>query len=220
MSTYGMRIEQVREGSLDLNEGVSTGAEFAVTWGSTDSGKQAELPDISLKKQGVAMPTAQPSDDAPDDEEINQMKLDRVHLQARTVISDERYVEAATKDPEFAKIAAQLASPQGKAKAEKASRWRLENGVLWKRGDVDLKYVPLGLRREVIDLYHGSDFNMHAGRDSTLQDLKSRFYWPEGFIPFTGSNSRDREVHCAAHKIRIAIFLLPSAQPARGMQDL
>jgi hypothetical protein len=25
---------------------------------------------------------------------------------------------------------------------------------------------------------HGSDFNMHAGRDSTLQDLKSRFYWP------------------------------------------
>ena len=56
--------------------------------------------------------------------------------------------------------------------------WRLENGVLWKRGDADLKYVPLGLRREVIDLYHGSDFNMHAGRDSTLQDLKSRFYWP------------------------------------------
>jgi hypothetical protein len=51
-------------------------------------------------------------------------------------------------------------SEEGKAKAEKV--WRLENGVVWKRGDVDLKYVPLGLRREVIDLYHGSDFNMQV----------------------------------------------------------
>ena len=28
-----------------------------------------------------------------------------------------------------------------------------------------------------MDLCHDSDFNMHAGRESTLQDLKSRYHW-------------------------------------------
>ena len=45
------------------------------------------------------------------------------------------------------------------------------------REGVKLKYVPLKLRGRIMDLCHDSDFNMHAGRESTLQDLKSRYHW-------------------------------------------
>ena len=48
-----------------------------------------------------------------------------------------------------------------------------------KAGSPSLKYVPESLRTRLMGIIHDSDYNMHAGRDATLQDLQARYYWPD-----------------------------------------
>ena len=59
------------------------------------------------------------------------------------------------------------------------NKWKIKEGLLYRHrnGGNERLYVPESLRKKVIGFYHDSDFNMHAGRDSTLQDIKARYYW-------------------------------------------
>ena len=111
-------------------------------------------------------------------EEIEQAREDHVATQACEVITDQQFQDAVADDKMYLKIKKKLENPKQKERTKK--QWRIEDNIMWlkKANGREVKYVPASLRREVIRTSHDSDFNQHAGRESTLQDLKERFYWP------------------------------------------
>ncbi|MDA9173128.1 hypothetical protein N9O24_00930 [bacterium] len=172
MSPRGESHQQSAVGETNLTEALSN-----------------EGVEIQILK-GVAMPTisetedeSKETDSSQDQEtlrEIDQAKRDWIALQASDTITDNQYQDATVDDPFFLKIQKQLNSSDPSRKAKAQERWLIDDDILWRRedGKKELKYVPVTLRREEIRIHHDSDFNQHAGRDSTLQDLKQRLYWP------------------------------------------
>jgi transposase InsO family protein len=172
MATFSVRVNQTTEGRVSEDRTRSRGAEFMVTWGLDP------LP-VEQEESARAMAAGQDSGDSSDsdDDVMKQMQVDRVKLQACDAVTDEEFKAALAKDSYFGEIKNALSHSDAKVRAKAEKKWRLEDGELFRRGDVDLRYVPQGLRKRVVEIAHSSPFNMHAGRKSTLQDLKARYYW-------------------------------------------
>ena len=102
--------------------------------------------------------------------EIEQAREDHVATQACEVITDQQFQDAVADDKMYLKIKKKLENPKQKEITKK--QWRIEDNIMWlkKANGREVKYVPASLRREVIRTSHDSDFNQHAGRESTLQD--------------------------------------------------
>lgn len=179
---YTALISQLEFGEYDAVNNESKQALFCVTWGKSVTKGEAEA--LSYEEPlGCAMPTrAQESgqnsvdeeSDEEEDIEAERKARDRLMLKLSDTVTDEDLQEAYHEDEQATGII--------KASYEKGDGmkdWIVRRGIIfYKDGDNwQRKYVPEALRERVMRMMHDSDFNMHAGRESTLQDLKARYYW-------------------------------------------
>mmetsp|Transcript_20732 Transcript_20732/g.61869 ORF Transcript_20732/g.61869 Transcript_20732/m.61869 type:complete len:706 (+) Transcript_20732:1048-3165(+) len=113
-----------------------------------------------------------------DQEEENLLAVQRINMQRRMPVTEDDFRDAYPAD----KLYEQLMSDwnhdtKGPRIREK---WSLVDDMLFRKRDGQTrKYVPESLRVRIMNVVHDSDYNMHAGRDQTLQDLKARYYWPD-----------------------------------------
>ena len=161
MHTYSAEIMQMEYGQK------GEGALFRVTWGRVDE---------ASREMGCAMPTV--TDEQEDEEENRQRDFDRLMLQATDVLTDAEIIEACIDDKLCQDLLKKLRGDDVDDRI--SSKWQELKGIVYwhDQGENHRKYVPEKLRHRVMRNTHDSDFNMHAGRESTLQDLKRRYYWP------------------------------------------
>jgi len=170
----GHSIEQANQSSGENTTGAAhTITENETTIRSTVS--SFALPTIDDTQGGESDEEEPAGEPEIDIEEQNLLDEQRVNMQRATTITDEEWEDALETDEMFQQLLEDQEDPKKRPRI--LEKWKTVDGMLYRRDKHMRKYVPKTLRARVMQMVHDSDYNMHAGGESTLQDLKARFYW-------------------------------------------
>jgi len=78
---------------------------------------------------------------------------------------------ATEADPGAQGVIESLDHHQGRKRDTAALKWKVNDGVIYaiEFGQAERVYIPENLRERILKVYHEGDWNMHAGRETTLE---------------------------------------------------
>ena len=181
--TYGS-LPQTREHFMDRKMAIDRAAAKAAV-SSPDSECARMFSDVTAVALATVDETAggdsdeeaeAANDPEVDQEEENLLAVQRINMQRRTPITEDDFRGAYPADDIYKRV--KLDWNHDTKGPNNKKKWSFVDDMLFRRqGGQTLKYVPESLRTRLLNVIHDSDYNMHAGRDQTLQDLKARYYW-------------------------------------------